>query len=155
MKRGFILLLASLLLITLAAPAQDKAAADFKKLGGTVKIDNKTKEIIFLTLGSDKVTDASLKPLADLKSLTKLSVTSEKVTDAGLTGIAKLAKLTDLDLHGTPITDATLEQVADETGVQVCILYSDALDDRVTTYVEMMRFNAGELARCLGGAAGG
>ncbi len=51
--------------------------------------------------------------------------------------------------------DATLEQVADETGVRVCTLYSDALDDRVTTYVEMMRFNLGELARCLGGADGG
>jgi hypothetical protein len=33
----------------------------------------------------------------------------------------------------------------------VCILYSDALDDEVTTYVEMMSFNADELVRCLGG----
>jgi len=51
--------------------------------------------------------------------------------------------------------DAVLKEVAAETGVPVCLLYSDALDDRVKTYVEMMRFNAGELVRCLGEAAGG
>lgn len=51
--------------------------------------------------------------------------------------------------------DAVLKQVAAEADVPVCLLYSDALDDRVKTYVEMMRFNAGELVRCLGGIAGG
>ena len=44
-----------------------------------------------------------------------------------------------------------LEQAAADAGVQVCTLYSDSLDDEVSTYFEMMRFNAGELARCLGG----
>jgi len=48
-----------------------------------------------------------------------------------------------------------LQQIADDSGAQVCTLYSDALDDRVATYVEMMRFNADELARCLGGEGGG
>ncbi len=45
-----------------------------------------------------------------------------------------------------------LEQAAADVGVQVCTLYSDSLDDKVSTYIEMMRFNADELARCLGGA---
>jgi ABC-type Zn uptake system ZnuABC Zn-binding protein ZnuA len=44
-----------------------------------------------------------------------------------------------------------LEQAADDAGVLVCRLYSDSLDDEVSTYIEMMRFNADELARCLGG----
>jgi len=44
-----------------------------------------------------------------------------------------------------------LEQAAADAGVQVCTLYSDSLDDEVSTYIEMMRFNADELARCLGG----
>lgn len=48
-----------------------------------------------------------------------------------------------------------LEQVAADSGVQVCTLYSDALGDEVRSYVEMMRFNADELVRCLGGVAGG
>jgi len=50
---------------------------------------------------------------------------------------------------------AILEQAADDAGVEVCVLYSDSLDDTVTSYIELMRFNADELARCLGGAGGG
>lgn len=48
-----------------------------------------------------------------------------------------------------------LEQAANAAGVQVCTLYSDSLDDKVTSYIEMMRFNADEIARCLGGDSGG
>ena len=47
-----------------------------------------------------------------------------------------------------------LEQAADDAGVAVCTLYSDSLDDKVRSYVELMRFDADELARCLGGAGG-
>jgi manganese/iron transport system substrate-binding protein len=43
-----------------------------------------------------------------------------------------------------------LEQIAADAGVQVCTLYSDTLSDDVTTYIDMMRFNADELLRCLG-----
>jgi zinc/manganese transport system substrate-binding protein/manganese/iron transport system substrate-binding protein len=50
---------------------------------------------------------------------------------------------------------AALEQVARDTGAMICTLYSDSLDDEVSTYIEMMRFNADELARCLGETAGG
>lgn len=45
-----------------------------------------------------------------------------------------------------------LERAAEDTGVDVCILYSGALDDRVKSYLELMRYNADELARCLSGA---
>jgi len=48
-----------------------------------------------------------------------------------------------------------LRQAADDAGVQVCTLYSDSLDDKVASYIELMRFNADELARCLGGDDGG
>lgn len=48
-----------------------------------------------------------------------------------------------------------LEQAAKDAGVQVCVLYSDSLDDRVTSYVELLRFNGDEIARCLGGEANG
>lgn len=46
-----------------------------------------------------------------------------------------------------------LEQAAADAGVRVCTLYSDSLDDRVRGYVEMLRFNGDELARCLGGSS--
>lgn len=44
-----------------------------------------------------------------------------------------------------------LEQAASDAGADVCVLYSDALDDAVRTYVEQVRHNADEIARCLGG----
>jgi ABC-type Zn uptake system ZnuABC Zn-binding protein ZnuA len=47
-----------------------------------------------------------------------------------------------------------LRRVAADVGVEVCTLYSGSLDDRIQTYVEMMRFNAEELVRCLGGSDG-
>ena len=43
-----------------------------------------------------------------------------------------------------------LELAADDAGVEVCTLHSAALDKKVNTYVKLMRFNAKELARCLG-----
>ena len=47
-----------------------------------------------------------------------------------------------------------LELAADDAGVEVCSLYSDAFTDEVKSYVDLMRFNARELARCLGGTSG-
>jgi ABC-type Zn uptake system ZnuABC Zn-binding protein ZnuA len=49
-------------------------------------------------------------------------------------------------------TSELLSQAARDADVEVCTLYSDALDDEVTTYIEMMSFNADELVRCLRGA---
>lgn len=44
-----------------------------------------------------------------------------------------------------------LDQAASDAGAEVCVLYSGALDDDVTTYIEIIRHNADELADCLGG----
>lgn len=44
-----------------------------------------------------------------------------------------------------------LRQTAADSGIEVCPIYGDAFDKTVTNYVEMMRFNATSLARCLGG----
>jgi len=48
-------------------------------------------------------------------------------------------------------TAKVLTEAAQRAGVEVCTLYSDSLDEVVTTYIEMMTFNADELVRCLGG----
>jgi anchored repeat ABC transporter substrate-binding protein len=42
-----------------------------------------------------------------------------------------------------------LTEVARENDLRVCAIYSDAFDDRVTTYVDLMRANADSLRRCL------
>jgi anchored repeat ABC transporter substrate-binding protein len=44
-----------------------------------------------------------------------------------------------------------LRQVAEDQGVQVCTLHGDALPEDAPTYIDMMRQNASELSRCLGG----
>ena len=44
-----------------------------------------------------------------------------------------------------------LEQAAADAGAKVCTLYSATLDQRVRTYIDLMTFNADEIARCLGG----
>ena len=48
-----------------------------------------------------------------------------------------------------------LRRAGEETGVQVCTLYSDSLDDKVANYIDLIRFDADELHRCLGGQSGG
>lgn len=44
---------------------------------------------------------------------------------------------------------STLREVAREQGIEVCRIYGDTFDEEVTTYVEMMRFNATSLRDCL------
>ena len=44
-----------------------------------------------------------------------------------------------------------LRQAGEDAGVQVCTLYSDSLDDTVSTYIDLIRFDADELSRCFGG----
>lgn len=44
---------------------------------------------------------------------------------------------------------STLTEVAAEQGVQVCPLYGDTLDAQVASYIDLMRFNAQSLRRCL------
>ena len=43
-----------------------------------------------------------------------------------------------------------LVAMAHENDVQVCTIYGDTFDDRVTTYIDLMKFDADSLARCLG-----
>jgi anchored repeat ABC transporter substrate-binding protein len=43
-----------------------------------------------------------------------------------------------------------LKSVATDLGVKVCQLYSDAFDNKVKSYEDVMRHNARELVRCLG-----
>jgi zinc/manganese transport system substrate-binding protein/manganese/iron transport system substrate-binding protein len=71
--------------------------------------------------------------------------------------VANLAR--DIEREGVPAVfvepqiegdGEILQQAAEDAGVEVCTLYSDSLDNRVTSYIELMRFNADELARCLG-----
>jgi ABC-type Zn uptake system ZnuABC Zn-binding protein ZnuA len=45
---------------------------------------------------------------------------------------------------------SVLERAAEDAGIEVCTLYSDALDDEVPTYIDLIRHNADEVVKCLG-----
>lgn len=47
---------------------------------------------------------------------------------------------------------STLVELAEDAGVAVCPIYGDSLDGQVSSYVELMRFNADSLRECLGAA---
>ncbi len=47
-----------------------------------------------------------------------------------------------------------LEMAAEEAGVELCTLYTGALDEEIDTYVKLIRYDADELVRCLGGQEG-
>ncbi|WP_089024687.1 anchored repeat ABC transporter, substrate-binding protein [Boudabousia liubingyangii] len=49
-----------------------------------------------------------------------------------------------------PSRNTELMQVAQDAGAKVCPIYSDTLDEKVPTYLDLMRFNADSLRRCLG-----
>ncbi len=48
---------------------------------------------------------------------------------------------------------AVLRQVAQDEGVDICLLHGDTFSPDAPDYVSMMRWNAQELQRCLGGPA--
>lgn len=72
------------------------------------------ERLIRLSFTCTRITDASLLPLAGLKSpLSRihLSLNGTRLTDSDLEAIRPLVKLNSLDLSGTQITDAGLQQL--------------------------------------------
>ena len=45
---------------------------------------------------------------------------------------------------------SVLAAIAADNGVKVCPIYGDTFDDHVTNYIDLMRFDADSLAKCLG-----
>lgn len=66
------------------------------------------------------------------------------------------ATITDLDIPAVFVEPnlatraEVLRQVAEDVGAQVCVLNGDVLSKDSPTYLDFMRHNADELARCLG-----
>src|SRR5262245_8896046 len=71
------------------------------------------KSLTILHRAYAPVSDAGLKHLSGLKSLTRLHLSQTKVTDAGLKHLAGLKGLTELGLGNTQVTEAGLKHIAD------------------------------------------
>ena len=94
--------------------AEEKSVKFVEKLGGKVTRDQKLlgKPVIDVFQSWDDVTDARLKELAGLKSLTILNLGGTKVTDAGLKELTEIKSLTGLGLRFTAVTDTGMKQLA-------------------------------------------
>ena len=69
------------------------------------------RQLRSLDLTERKITDAGLKEIRELTSLTTLSLSHNRITDAGLKELRALSKLTKLELTGNAITDAGLAEL--------------------------------------------
>jgi len=95
--------------------------------------------------------------LADAYGLTVAGfVTANPATEPSLADRRKLTEtITNLDVPAVFLEpnlaarSSTLTEVADEQGIRVCPIYGDTFDATVTTYAQMMRFNADSLLDCL------
>jgi len=70
------------------------------------KICQQNPELVELTLGGTKITDAGLEHLQQLKKLRKIRLSKTAITDAGLTRLAKCESLEDVDVSQTKTGDA-------------------------------------------------
>jgi hypothetical protein len=87
---------------------QAKAIAEIEKLGGKVVADEVHPGQVWVWFEGNKVTDAGLAHVKDLRQLRTLVLDGSSVTDAGLANLEGLTTLRWLALNKTHITDAGL-----------------------------------------------
>ena len=104
------------------------AIAKIKMLGGRVSL-NESGEVISVALGGTQITDAGLKHLKGLTSLTVLSLRQTQITDAGLEPLKGLTGLYYLDLTGTLVTSAGLEHLKGITSLTDLYLSDTKITD--------------------------
>ena len=73
------------------------------------KICRDNPELVELTLGNTKITDAGLAHLILLKKLRKVRISKTAITDTGMTDLAKCESLEDVDISQTKIGDIGVE----------------------------------------------
>jgi len=69
------------------------------------KICYQNPELVELTLGNTKITDAGLVHLLQLKKLRKIRISKTTITDAGMNDLARCETLEDVDVSQTKIGD--------------------------------------------------
>jgi Leucine-rich repeat (LRR) protein len=108
------------------------AMAALKKFNATFihEGNNPKKPVRSLYLPSAKLTDADLKPVAELTQVQVLKLDgATKITDDGLKELVGLKKLQDLGLSSTQVTDAGLKQLAELKELQKLSLNSTKVTD--------------------------
>jgi len=123
------------------AANEAKAAAKIAQLGVDIRpiaMNTHWTEANFRPQGTN-VTDLSVVPLKDIRSLTDLNLAGTKITDAGLAAIEGLTYLTRLHLELTPITDAGLAHLKKLTNLNYLNLYGTAVTDAGLEHLKGLR----------------
>jgi hypothetical protein len=96
-----------------ANEAEDKAVAAIQKLGGKVERDDKRagSPVVTVDLMRDKIKDADLACLADLREVTSLKLDNTGLTDEGLKHLKGLKNLRRLTVSFTGVSDEGLKQL--------------------------------------------
>lgn len=110
--------------------SEKQAARQLRDLGVYVFIDLESGRPNNVSAnGNDKITDADLKPLAELPMLTDLSFEQTEIGDAGLAHAAGLTRLEWLNLFRTKVTDAGLAHLARLENLQQLPIGETAVTD--------------------------
>src|SRR5437868_7064741 len=113
MKADPMLLGTLIVCLLVAAPAvraqkvdQERLAADIKKRGGKVTVDDKSPDrpIVGVGLRGSKYSDTAVEHLRGLSSLRRLFLPGTRVSDAGLAHLKGMTNLEVLLLARTPVT---------------------------------------------------
>jgi hypothetical protein len=84
--------------------------AALEALGAEFKFDEANNPIS-VGLKGQRITDAELRRLKPLTSLTRVIFSGAAITDAGVENLTALSKLENLGFHGTGLTDAGLQHL--------------------------------------------
>ncbi len=112
-------------------PAQRKAVAEIKKLGGEVTVDDKSpgRSVIGVNLSHTELTAAGLKCLKGLSDLHDLDLSYTKVTDTEAKYLEGLPHLQSLHLSCTNVTDAGLASLRGLTNLRSITLWHTEVTD--------------------------
>jgi Leucine-rich repeat (LRR) protein len=88
------------------------------------------KQLVWLKLGNQPVTDAMLATLAQCKSITRLDLNHTKITDKGFVHLQQLPNLQTLNLAGTAVTANGLVQLKSNKQLQTVYVYQSSVDKK-------------------------
>lgn len=89
-----------------------------------------SEQIIWLKVGSTKITDKALKDISGLKNLRKLHLENTAITDAGLEALTDMPHLTYINLVGTKVTDNGLRKIAGLKGLKNVFVWQSAITEK-------------------------
>lgn len=88
------------------------------------------KQLVWLKLGNQSVTDAMLATLAQCKSITRLDLNHTKITDKGFVHLQQIPHLQMLNLIGTAVTANGLVQLKNSKQLQAVYIYQSSVDKK-------------------------